>query len=128
MKRLFLALILATALTGCHTPSGQAWVRSEVYFGQTKPGGAHITPTEWQTFLDEVVTPQFPAGLTIIDANGQWRNATGHIDRESSKVLVLVHPPSREFEKKLDALRAEYCRRFEQEAVLKVTSNAHVAF
>lgn len=128
MKGLFLALILATALTGCHTPSGQAWVRSEVYFGQTRPGGAHIPPADWQKFLDEVVTPQFPAGLTVFDAAGQWRNVTGHIDREPSKVLVLVHPPSREIESKLDAIRAEYGRRFEQEAVLKVTSKARVAF
>ncbi len=128
MKRLLLILVLATALTGCHTPSGQAWVRSEIYFGQTKPSGAPITPTDWQTFLDEVVTPQFPAGLTVFDAAGQWRNATGHVDRETSKVLVLVHPPSREIETKLDALRAEYCLRFEQEAVLKVTTKARVAF
>ena len=57
MKRLLLILVL-TALTGCHTPSGQTGVRSEIYFGQTKSSGAHIMPTEWQTFLDEVVTPQ----------------------------------------------------------------------
>lgn len=88
MKRLLLILVLATALTGCHTPSGQAWVRSKIYFGQTKPSGAHITPTDWQTFLDEVVTPQFPAGLTVYDAAGQWRNATGQIDREASKARV----------------------------------------
>jgi hypothetical protein len=128
MKRLLLSLVLATVVTGCHTPSGQAWLRSEIYFGQTKPSGAHITPTDWQTFLDEVVTPQFPAGLSVFDAAGQWRNATGHIDREPSKVLVLVHPPSRAIEKQLDAIRAAYCQRFEQEAVLKVTSKARVAF
>ena len=128
MKRLLLILVLVTILTGCHSPSGQAWVRSEIYFGQTKPSGAHITPTDWQMFLDEVVTPQFPAGLTVLDAAGQWRNATGHLDREPSKVLVLVHPPSCEIETKVDAIRAEYCRRFEQEAVLIVTSKARVAF
>jgi hypothetical protein len=128
MKRLLLILVLATALTGCHTPSGQTWVRSEIYFGQTKPSGAQIPPTDWLTFLDEVVTPQFPAGLTVFDAAGQWRNASRHIDREPSKVLVLLHPPSREIETKIDSIRAEYCRRFAQEAVLKVTSNARVAF
>lgn len=128
MKRLLLILVLATTLAGCHTPSGQAWVRSEIYFGQTKPSGARITPADWQTFLDEVATPQFPAGLTVFDAAGQWRNATGHIDCEPSKVLVLVHPPSRGIEAKIDSIRAEYCRRFEQEAVLKVTSKARVTF
>lgn len=128
MKRLLLILALATALTGCHTPAGQAWMRSEIYFGQTEPDGAHITPTDWQTFLDEVVTPQFPAGLTVFDATGQWRNATGQIDREPSKVLVIVHPPSRPIENQLDAIRAVYCQRFNQEAVLTVTTKSRVKF
>lgn len=121
-------LVAATALAGCHTPSGQRWVRSEVHFGQTKPSGGQVTPAEWQAFLDEVVTPQFPAGLSVYDAAGQWRNHTGHIDREPSKVLVLVHPPSRAIENQIDAIRAAYCQRFEQEAVLKVNTRARVAF
>jgi hypothetical protein len=128
MKRLLIALLLATALTGCQSPSGQTWVRSEIYFGQSKPSGGQITPAEWQAFLDEVVTPQFPAGLSVLEADGQWRNVTGHIDHEHSKVLVLVHAPSRAIEKKIDDIRAAYCKRFEQEAVLKVASKARVAF
>jgi hypothetical protein len=128
MKQVLSILLLSVTLSGCQTRSGQTWVRSEIYFGQTKPGGRAIPEGDWQGFLDEVVTPQFPVGLTVLSAAGQWRNATGQIDHEPSKVLVLVHPPSREVEARIDAIRAAYCQRFAQEAVLRVTSKARVVF
>ena len=128
MKRFSLILVATALLTGCQTPARQAWVRSEIYFGQSIPGGESIAPADWQAFLEETVTPQFPSGLTVYDTSGQWRNAAGHTDREPSKVLVLLHPPDHELESRIDAIRAEYCRRFKQEAVLKVTSKVLVAF
>src|SRR5688500_10226298 len=33
-----------------------------------------------------------PEGLTVWEADGQWRSAAGTIDHEQSKVLLLVHP------------------------------------
>lgn len=128
MKRTLAIFVLATFLTGCHAPSHQAWMRSEIYFGQSKPGGGVVTPGEWQAFIDEVVTPQFPVGLTVLEACGQWRNASGQIDREPSKVLVLLHPNNREVNARIESIRSTYCQRFEQEAVLKVTSKAKVTF
>lgn len=128
MKRVLLSLLLAAAFAGCQAPATATWVRSEVYFGQTKPSGEAIAEADWQAFMDGVVTPQFPAGLTVIDGAGQWRNATGHIDREPSKVLILVYPNSQEIEARINAIRAEYCQRFAQEAVLKITSRADVSF
>jgi hypothetical protein len=124
-----LTLLLSATLVGCaHAPLGGRWVRSEAYVGLSKPDGSLISNTEWQTFLDEVVTPEFPAGLSVVDVAGQWRNAAGHIDREHSKMLVLLHPSSAEIEAKIDAIHAAYRVRFGQEAVMKVTSSARVAF
>jgi len=37
------------------------------------------------------VTQRFPDGLTVWQAEGQWQTAAGSIDREQSKVLLLVH-------------------------------------
>ncbi len=129
MKNYLLAVLLTATAIGCQsTPTGNRWVRTEVYFGLSKPDGSLISTNDWQTFVDEVVTPQFPTGLSILDASGQWRNATGHIDHESSKVLVLLHPPGTEVEAKIDAIRAAYRKRFQQEAVMKVTSPARVDF
>ena len=87
-----------------------------------------VTLAEWQNFVNEVVTPKFPAGLTIVDSAGQWRNAHGRIEQEPSKLLVLLHPRSAEIDAQIDEIRALYCQRFKQEAVMKVTSVAHVAF
>ena len=129
MNRLVVSLLLVLALCGCQTPpGGQRWVRSEVYFGLTKPSGGVISPAEWEKFLAEVVTPEFPSGLSVFDASGQWRNVTGHIDHEASRVLVLLHPPGADIEAKIDRIRAAYCQRFAQEAVMKVTTEVHVEF
>jgi hypothetical protein len=129
MSRLLALLAMSLMLSGCiSTPSSQRWVRSEVFFGLSRPNGSHITPGEWQAFMDEEVTPKFPAGLSVVDSAGQWRNASGHIDREPSKVLVLLHPRITSIEKQIDAIRRSYCERFQQEAVMKVTTFARVTF
>ncbi|TAK50863.1 MAG: DUF3574 domain-containing protein [Gammaproteobacteria bacterium] len=129
MKRFLPPLLLSFALAGCASvPTGERWVRSEVYFGLSKPDGSLISNAEWQIFMDEVVTPEFPAGLSVVDTAGQWRNATGHIDREQSKMLVLLHPPGAATEARIDAIRAAYRKRFSQEAVMKVTTPVRVAF
>ncbi len=94
----------------------------------TRPHATAISEQDWQEFLDSEVTPKFASGLTVISALGQWRNALGHMDREPSKVLVLLHPPNKETEATIDQVRSQYCARFNQEAVMKITSPAQVAF
>ena len=128
MRKFFPALMLSLLLSGCGTTANSRWARSEVFFGLSRPDGSMITNTEWQTFVNEVVTPKFPAGLTIVDSAGQWRNAHGRIEQEPSKMLVLLHPQSPTFDAQIDEIRALYRQRFNQEAVMKVTSAAHVAF
>ena len=68
-----------------------ALVRDVLYFGRNTRGGAELSDSAWQQFVDEVLTPRFPAGLTIWDAAGQWRGASGLVERERSKVLTLLH-------------------------------------
>ena len=129
MKKLFSVVTLSLLLVGCATtPEGPRWSRCEVFFGLSRPNGPAITSAEWQSFVNEVVTPKFPAGLTIVDSTGQWRNSTGRIEHEPSKVLLLLHPVSPAIDAKIDEVRALYCQRFNQEAVMKVTSPAYVDF
>lgn len=122
-------LLLSLALLGCQCPApANHWDRTEVYFGLSAPDGSLVSAADFQKFVDDVITPQFPAGLTIVDASGQWRNATGHIDHEPSKVLIILHPPGADIQAKIDTIRREYRQRFHQEAVLKVTTPARVDF
>lgn len=124
-----LAILSAALLAGCAShQTGQKWTRSEVFFGLSRPDGSLVTDAQWQEFVAEVVTPQFPAGLSVVDTNGQWREASGRIARERSKVLVLLHPADRRTEARIDTIRREYCHRFQQEAVMKVSTVARVEF
>ena len=129
MKRFFLSLILAVTLTGCQLPPGpQTWTRTEMFFGLSKPDGSRIEAQEWQAFVDEVVTPRFPSGLSIVDTSGQWRMENGEIQREPSKTLILLHPSDPKLDAQIDYIRRIYCEKFSQEAVMKVTTRAAVAF
>ena len=54
-------------------------LRTTLYFGRTRPKGS-VSELEWQMFLRDEVTQRFPEGLTVWEAEGQWRTATGSID------------------------------------------------
>lgn len=124
------ALAAAGALSGCATVPGSpaAWQRCELFFGQAIPGGGEVSPAQWQAFVDREVTPRFPQGLTVLQAQGQWRNAQGGIDREASRVLVLLLPPDEAGGPRIDELRAAYRQQFRQESVGRACTPADVRF
>ncbi len=96
-----------------------AMVREVVYFGRNRPGGGTVTDGEWQRFLDEVFTPRFPAGLTVVEATGRWRGESGVVEQERSEVVTLLHAGDDSTRRALEEVVAEYKRRFRQEAVLR---------
>jgi len=101
-------------------------VRTTLYFGLARPKGA-VTELEWQLFLRDEVTARFPDGLTVWEAEGQWRSAAGSIDHEQSKVLLLVHPDTAEARQKVMAVIGAYRKTFEQESVLWDSARVCVA-
>jgi hypothetical protein len=128
--------VLAVALTIGGCASGPSWdcrppeqpaILDTLYFGTDGPDGM-ITPEQWKNFLDQVVTPRFPGGLTSWDASGQWRTAEGVILREVSHVLHIVHPDDRESESALDEIMSRYKMQFRQEAVLRVRSRGCLSY
>jgi Protein of unknown function (DUF3574) len=121
-----LLTVAACSRPAVATPAGArcalgdtALVRDVLYFGRNTPSGTELSDSAWQQFVDEVVTPRFPAGLTIWDAAGQWRGASGRVERERSKVLSLLHPGDARSEGMVAEAVVEYKRRFAQEAVLR---------
>jgi hypothetical protein len=92
-------------------------VRTTLYFGMARPKGA-VTELEWQLFLRDEVTRRFPDGLTVWEAEGQWRTAAGTIDHEPSKVLLLVHPDTAAARQSVLAVIEAYRKTFEQQSVL----------
>jgi hypothetical protein len=111
---------------GCG-PSGTAYVRTTLYFGLTRPSGT-VSEPEWQNFLSEEVTPRFPDGLTVLDGNGQWRQADGSIARERSKALVIVHDEKPATVSALETLVVRYKKTFTRESVLWESARVCAAF
>lgn len=103
-------------------------MRDALTFGLSIPGGATVTEGDWDAFLADQVTPAFPSGFTVLSAAGQWREATGNIAREPSRTVIVLHPPSAEADRKLEEIKREYMRRFQQEAVLWERTAACVGF
>ena len=106
----------------------QALERDELYFGRNRKGGPEVSDREWRDFLGRVVTPRFPAGFTVWEAQGQWRGADGTIEEEKSKVLAIFHDSADSSRAAVDAIVAAYRTEFRQEAVLRARTPSCVGF
>ncbi len=133
------AALLLPLLGGCAAAGGarpacpagtEAATVAEAYFGRNSGGREAVTDAEWTRFMDEVVTPAFPDGLTVLDAAGHWRGREGRIARERSKVLLVALPgaTSEEALARLTPLRRAYTARFAQESVMVALRPACVGF
>jgi hypothetical protein len=99
----------------------EPFLRTELFFGRNKPDGSEVSRDEWQRFLAGEVTPRFPAGFTVLEGYGQFREA-GEIIRENSFVLIVVYPleTRRASSRKIDEIRKAYLKTFQQKSVLRV--------
>lgn len=134
------SLSLQTAASATSsTPAGDAahpgktrgWVDTKLYFGlgpidAPKKG---VSEAAWREFLDQEVTPRFPAGLSVIDVYGQWqgKNQTTP-ERIRSKMLIVDYPATAENAARIEAIRAAWKQRTHDQSVLKVTEPADVSF
>lgn len=109
-------------------PASNAMTQTTLYFGMSRPAGLDITAKEWQSFIDNDVTPRFRDGLTVFDAKGQWLGNDGKLAHEQSKALMLIHPIDKASESKIEALRGIYKSRFAQDSVMRVDQGVCVQF
>ena len=117
-----------------NTPNQQSsenFIEEQLFFCLSIPGGGIVTEEQWQTFLNEVVTPRFPKGLTVISASGQYLEHSGIVAKEDSKIIYIFYENSskdQESDRAIDEIINEYKRRFRQELVLRVTMPIKVRF
>ncbi len=106
--------------------------RTELYFGTDKADGGKVSEDDWNNFLEREVTPRFPDGFTVLDGFGQYKDASGKIVREASKVLILFYPKKarKAVNSKIEEIRASYKIQFQQESVLRLdfTKAVQVSF
>jgi hypothetical protein len=107
---------------------GELWARTELYFGLSRADGPDITNDEFEEFLDTVVTPRFPDGLTLLTGDGQFRGESGVVIKEPSKLLILFYPWTAQRSQAANRIREIYKRDFQQQAVLRVDETSCVSF
>jgi hypothetical protein len=129
----FLAVVAAVACSETGTPppcheGADQFVKYQLFMGRGGQSGEVVDDAAWEAFLRDTVTPRFPDGLTVLDGRGQWRDSEGLVQKERSKVLVILAPPSDDGMRLIDEISEEYERRFEQESVLRVVYDTCVSF
>lgn len=105
--------------------------RAEVlylYFGRNLGAELGVSDQDFRRFVDDEVTPRFPDGLTVLEANGQWRGQGGGLVREPTKVLQLVLSGRPGEAEKAHAVAEAYKARFSQEAVMILRTPVCVSF
>jgi hypothetical protein len=105
-----------------------ALVRDVVYFGRNRPEGGTVADDDWRRFLQEVVTPRFPDGYTVVEAAGHWRGRSGTVEQEQTELITFLHPDTDTARRSVAEIAAEYKRRFHQEAVLRERTPACARF
>src|SRR5262245_2011120 len=101
---------------------GESFSRTELYFGTARPDGLPpVTEQEFQSFLDNNITPAFPDGLTLLTGLGQFRGADGVAIEEESFLVILLYPveTKRESNENIEQIRRDYKEEFRQESVLR---------
>ena len=101
----------------------------EIYFGSSVKGASVVTAEAWSQFLAAEVTPRFADGLTVFDANGQWRSGDGQVYREATHVVLILYKADAASEGKIEAIRDAYKKQFHQEnAPVRVDTTVCAAF
>ncbi len=134
-RRLLFIAIASTLFcaAGCETQTDTGagngkLIKTELYFGLSKPDGGVVSEAEWEGFVDEYITPRFKEGLTIIDADGQWMEENGELIKERTKIVILFHSNSGDKKEDIEYIRDKYKELFDQEAVVRVTSYPQIDF
>ncbi|MCL4245101.1 MAG: DUF3574 domain-containing protein [Candidatus Dadabacteria bacterium] len=109
---------------------GDAYVQTILIFGLSRPDGSVITQDEWQAFMDAYIIPRFGDGLTIIDTDGHWMMQSGELIKEDSRTILLLYDAAsaQQADADIESIKTEYKELFDQEAVLRIDSEAAVSF
>jgi Protein of unknown function (DUF3574) len=107
---------------------GELFSRTELFFGLSRSNGPDVTEEEFQHFVDTEVTPRFPDGLTLLTGTGQFKDSTGTIIQEGSKLLILLYPFNQKSNRAVEQIREAYKDTFQQESVLRVDEQSCVSF
>ena len=92
-----------------------------LFFGRGSTDNPRAVSDEaWSKFLEDTITVEFPDGLTVLDAYGQYTDtATKRLIKEDTKLLIILVPPDADSTPGIDRIVEEYKNRFAQQGVLR---------
>lgn len=91
-------------------------------FGMNIGSTGKVSKQDWEEFKTTEITPRFP-GFTEREVKGHWEGKA-----EDSIELVIACPNNADNERKLKEIRQAYCKRFQQDSVMKTNSDNTVEF
>ncbi|WP_084143958.1 DUF3574 domain-containing protein [Methylocapsa acidiphila] len=101
--------------------------RLELLFG-SGAGGAKVPPRAFARFVAREITPRFPDGLSVLEAFGQWRDGSGALLREPSRLVLILYEQDPAADAKIEAIRSAYKVKFKQQSVMRVDGTSCVSF
>ena len=121
------SVLLVVALSACASNPApgklEPMVTERLYFGRNIGDTLGVTDSAWTVFVRDVVGARLE-GFTFWTAEGSWKGK-----REPSFVLEVLHPErSASADSAIVMIIGEYKRRFNQESVLRVVTNARASF
>ena len=118
-------LLIACSTIAC-SPSKQ--MQTDLYFGLSKPG-VTVSQTEWNGFMENHISRVFASGFTVVPGLGKWLDDSTHLlQSEPSVMIISVHDKSKPLNLRIDSLRENYKRLFNQQAVLRVDKKVRASF
>ena len=124
--------LLTLAGMGCAAPTPaeepcpegfDRYVEFQLFFGLHDSDNNRVSETQWEQFLEDTVTPRFPAGMTIIDVKGQWQEPGGNIQKEDTKLLMgLLDSADGEGLRLINEISDEFVVRFDQDPVFRIVN------
>ena len=102
-------------------PDGtESYTEYRLFFGRGDADSRRVvSDQQWDRFLEDTVTVEFPDGLTVLDAYGQYTDSAGDLVREDTKILIILVPPEAGSSSGIDRIIEEYKSRFSQQGVLR---------
>lgn len=113
----------------CAYPGARPMLVAELAFGRNVKGGPGVSDNDWAQFQRETLSRQFPDGMTVQDAEGEWADPRAkQLVREPTKWVKLALPDTPSSMQAIRTATETYKRRFGQDSVLVITNQRCVAF
>ncbi|MCB1121814.1 MAG: DUF3574 domain-containing protein [Verrucomicrobiae bacterium] len=131
----FNTLAQSYSASGIQTSSSQTepasktgWLKTELYYGAGRLPADGSPDERWENYINEVVTPRFPEGLTLLEGTGQWRVKPGQPPRRHrSRILILIHEDTPEKSRLVDEIRSIWLEISGHQSVLRVSQPVEVS-